>query len=229
MFLNCLPASRTSAPTSPADSPSRPLPVPAVKGGVCGAERSNSIASFQSIVPSPGHRCESLNLGVVVNMRRADLLPQQSRTPRAPNSSCGRARNRSKFPHRRSARSESSPPACPGVESSFGIFSSRMRTPSGLANARRCSTEVIADSNFFSLKLFVRQSQVLHQKTKRNLLRDFQRPLHLVHRLNPSRAVRGRDVDRRRSGASPFVIGIERRVHGIQRNRRSRETIRQSL
>ena len=29
------------------------------KGGVCGAERSNSIASFQSMVPAPGHRWES--------------------------------------------------------------------------------------------------------------------------------------------------------------------------
>src|SRR5216684_3165604 len=37
-----------------------------------------------------------------------------------------------------------------GVESSLGIFSSRMRTPSGLANARKCSIEVIAASNLRS-------------------------------------------------------------------------------
>src|ERR1700730_16836798 len=31
-----------------------------IKGGVCGAERSSSIASFQSTVPCPGHKCESI-------------------------------------------------------------------------------------------------------------------------------------------------------------------------
>src|SRR5258707_14769659 len=34
------------------------------RGGGCGAESSNSIASFQLIVPCPGHRCESLFLSL---------------------------------------------------------------------------------------------------------------------------------------------------------------------
>ncbi len=65
---------------------------------------------------------------------------------------------------------------------------------------------------------FVGQSQMLHQKAKRNLLRDLQGPFHLIHRLDQPRAVRRRQVYGRRSRPAPLVIGIERRVHGIQRN-----------
>ena len=68
-----------------------------------------------------------------------------------------------------------------GVERSLGIFSSRMRTPSGLAKARRCSTEVIAASNLWSLNDFVADAQVLHQEAERNLFGDFERALDFVH------------------------------------------------
>ena len=81
-----------------------------------------------------------------------------------------------------------------GVESSLGMFSSRMRTPSGLANARRCSMEVMAASNFFSSKLSL-GLQVLHQKAKRNLLGNFERALDLVHGVDAAGAVGGGDVE----------------------------------
>ncbi len=91
-------------------------------------------------------------------------------------------------------------------------------TPSGLAKARRCSTEVMAASNFCSSKSSFARAHVLHQKTERNLFGDFERALDLIHGLDAAGAVGGRDVDGRSTGASPFVIGIERRVDRIQRN-----------
>src|ERR1700678_1942428 len=59
---------------------------------------------------------------------------------------------------------------------------------------------------------------MLNQKSKWNLLRDFQRPLHLVHRFYQTRTVDRRQVNGRRSGAAPLVVGIKWRVHRMQRH-----------
>ena len=100
--------------------------------------------------------------------------------------------------------------------------------PSGLAKARRCSIEVMAASNFFSLKLSFGGAQMLDQEAKRNLLGDFQRALDFVHGFDAAGAVGRCDVDGRRAGASPLVVGVQRRVHRVQRNAAGRETSRQS-
>ena len=59
---------------------------------------------------------------------------------------------------------------------------------------------------------------MLHQKAERNLFGDFQSALDLVHGLDAARAIGRGNVDGRRAGASPLVIGIQGRVHGIERN-----------
>ena len=59
----------------------------------------------------------------------------------------------------------------------------------------------------------VRRTQMLHQKTKRNLLSDFERALDLVHGFDAGSTVGGRYVDGRRACTSPLVIGIQRGVH----------------
>ena len=59
---------------------------------------------------------------------------------------------------------------------------------------------------------------MLYQKTKRNLLRDLQGTLDLIHRLNATRTVSRGNVHRRRSRASPLIVGIQRRVHRVQRH-----------
>ena len=71
---------------------------------------------------------------------------------------------------------------------------------------------------FFLVETFVGSAQMLHQKAERNLLGDFESALDLVHGIDASGAVGGSNVDRRRAGASPLVVGIKRRVDGIQRN-----------
>ena len=59
---------------------------------------------------------------------------------------------------------------------------------------------------------------VLNEKTERNVFGDFQGAFDLVHGIDTARAVGGGNVDGRRSGTSPFVIRVQRRVYGIQRN-----------
>src|ERR1017187_2865575 len=71
---------------------------------------------------------------------------------------------------------------------------------------------------FLVVKLLVGIADVLHEKTKRNKFRDFERALHLVHGLNASGAIGGGDVDGRRTGASPLVIGVQGRMHGVEWN-----------
>src|SRR5262245_55133868 len=71
---------------------------------------------------------------------------------------------------------------------------------------------------FLFAKAFVRRTQMLNQKPERNLLGDLQRALDLVHGLDATGAIRGSDVERRSSGASPLIVGEKRRVHGVQRN-----------
>ena len=111
------------------------------------------------------------------------------------------------------------------MESSLGMFSNRMRTPRGLANARRCSMEVMAASNFFSLKLSFGRSEMLHQKTKWNLFGNFEGALDFVHGVDAGGTVGRCDVDRRRPGASPLVVGVERRVNRMERNPAAAEPV----
>ena len=59
---------------------------------------------------------------------------------------------------------------------------------------------------------------MLHQEAKRNLLGDFEGALDFVHGLDAAGAVGGGNVHRRRAGASPFVVGVQRRVHRVQRD-----------
>ncbi len=59
-----------------------------------------------------------------------------------------------------------------------------MVTPSGLANAFRCSTEVIAASSLFSSNSSPPTADVLDQEAERNLFGDLDGSLDLVHGLD---------------------------------------------
>ena len=58
------------------------------------------------------------------------------------------------------------------------------------------------------------------------MLRHFGGAFDFVHRLNSGRAISGCDVDRRRAAASPFVIGIERRMDRMQWNSAGAKPVR---
>ena len=66
---------------------------------------------------------------------------------------------------------------------------------------------------------------MLHQKTERNLLGNFEGALDLVHGIDARGAVGGSDVHRRRTRPAPLVIGVERRVDGVERNPAAAEPV----
>ena len=88
------------------------------------------------------------------------------------------------------------------------MFSSSTRTPSGLAKARRCSTEVIAASNLRSSKDSFGSPMCWIRK--RNGICSASSIARLISSMASIRArpVGRSDVDRRSAGASPLVIGI---------------------
>ena len=90
-----------------------------------------------------------------------------------------------------------------GVESSFGMFSTSTCTPNGLANARKCSSEVMAESASVRRALSA-HANVLHQELKRRLLGDFDRALDLVHRRDAVPLLHGCNVQRRRAARAPI-------------------------
>src|SRR5208282_1829967 len=63
------------------------------------------------------------------------------------------------------------------------------------------------------------------QKPEWNMLGDFEGAFNLVHGVDAVGPVGGRDVDGRRAGASPLVVGVQRRVHGVQGNAGGAEPI----
>src|SRR5438270_5856669 len=76
------------------------------------------------------------------------------------------------------------------------------------------------------IKRFVGHTDVLDQKSEGNMLRHFDGTLDLVHCFNAGGAISGRDVDRRRAAASPFVVGIERRMNRMQWNSAGAKPVR---
>jgi hypothetical protein len=126
---------------------------------------------------------------VVVDVSRANVAAQnfKSLSDRA----CHvRARRRSRRRRRRSARRMNHFDKRSGVESSLGIFSSRMRTPAAWRRPAGVRSRSSPPRSFFSLKLSLGDAQMLDQKTKRNLLGDFESALDFVHGLDSAR--RGR-------------------------------------
>jgi len=107
-------------------------------------------------------------------------------------------------------------------------FPAERRTPSGLAKARRCSMEVIADSNFFSLNSHWATPGVAPESETESAPRS-RAPASLIHRLHQRRAIRGSQVDRRRSRAPPLIVGIKRRVYGVQRHSAAAKPLRNLL
>src|ERR1700722_3966393 len=71
---------------------------------------------------------------------------------------------------------------------------------------------------FLVVELFIGYADVLNKKAERNLFGDFQRAFDLVHGFHSMSAVGRGDVYWWRAGASPLVVGIERRMHGMQRH-----------
>ena len=59
---------------------------------------------------------------------------------------------------------------------------------------------------------------MLHEKAKGNLLGDFKGALDFVHGIDAAGTIGRGDVDRRRTGAPPVVVGIQRGVHRVQGN-----------
>ena len=68
------------------------------------------------------------------------------------------------------------------------------------------------------VKSLVWVADVLHEKAIRNIFGDFKRALDLIHGLDAFGAVGRGNVDGGRTGAAPFVVGVQGRVHGVERN-----------
>ena len=71
---------------------------------------------------------------------------------------------------------------------------------------------------FLFVEGFVGIADVLDEKAERDVLGDFEGAFDFVHGIDASGAVGGGDVDGRRTGASPLVVGVQRRVDGIEWN-----------
>src|SRR4051794_32699160 len=72
--------------------------------------------------------------------------------------------------------------------------------------------------NLVIVEGLIGNANVLDQEAEWNLFSDFQSALDFIHGFDAAGPVRGGDVDGRCSGASPFVICVERRVDRIQWN-----------
>ena len=71
------------------------------------------------------------------------------------------------------------------MESSLGIFSSRISTPRWRANRLSSSSAEKAASNLRRSNSSPLTPDVLHQVAERNHLGDFERALDFVHHLQP--------------------------------------------
>ncbi len=78
---------------------------------------------------------------------------------------------------------------------------------------------------FLFTETLVRRSKVLNQKPERNLLCDFKSTFDLVHGFDTAGSIRRCNIDRRRPGTTPFVVSIERRMNGVQRNSAAPEPV----
>ena len=105
-----------------------------------------------------------------------------------------------------------------GVESSLGIFSTQHSDAERLGEGAQVLDGGHGSFEFLLVESVVGIADVLDQKAERNVLRDFEGALDFVHGLDAAGAVGGGNVHGRRAGASPFVVGVQRRVDGIQRN-----------
>jgi hypothetical protein len=105
-----------------------------------------------------------------------------------------------------------------GVESSLGIFSTNTADAERLGEGAQVLDRSHGGFEFLFVKGVVGIADVLDEKAERNVFGNFERAFDLVHGVDAAGAVGGGDVDGRRAGASPLVIGVQRRVHGIQRN-----------
>src|SRR6202021_3399834 len=65
---------------------------------------------------------------------------------------------------------------------------------------------------------FIRRSQMLHQEPEWNLVGNFKGALDLVHGLDARGPGDRCQVDRRRAGTAPFIVGVERRVDRVEWN-----------
>src|SRR5450432_2932187 len=78
---------------------------------------------------------------------------------------------------------------------------------------------------FVFVERFVAHADVLNQKAKWNVFGEFDGAFDFVHGFDAASAVDGRDVQRWSAGASPLVIGVERRVDRVERHAAGTEPI----
>jgi len=84
----------------------------------------------------------------------------------------------------------------------LGMFSTSSLTPSGLAKARKCSTDVMAFSNFFSSNASLGLPRCCTRKRKGICSAISRAALDFVHGIDAAGTIGRGDVDRRRTGAA---------------------------
>ena len=201
------------------------LPSPSISsssGGVCGAERSNCIVSAQSMDPSPGHRCVSLSFLLsctcvermwsfrIANAPATSLMmcacPTSKHTPTSSKCEvCSNSTSRS------------------GVDSSLGMFSSRICHPERLGEGAQVLDRGHGRLELVLVEFLVADADVLYQVAIGHVLGHFDGALDLVHGINAALAVFSRDVQRRHIAAAPFVAVVHRRVHRVELRARALE------
>ena len=83
----------------------------------------------------------------------------------------------------------------------------------------------MAASVLWATAFFLADADVLNQKMKRRLLCNLQGSLNLVHRGDAIALLDGCDVDRRRAAATPLLVVVHGRVHGVERNAGAAEPV----
>ena len=99
-----------------------------------------------------------------------------------------------------------------GVVASLSRFSTSRRTPSGRANAPRCSSAVSA-SSMVRGDQYRRARQDARRYSDGDVLGGFQRALDLVHGIDAAGLVGVQHIHARRPGAAHLAVGIQRSVH----------------
>src|SRR6185437_12343147 len=186
-------------------------------------------AALKSSVPSPGHRCSSLPLPEsppwlsctcsssrrsgteenASNARSTLVLAGALLVAGVPSARCAWPRSRQN-PTDEKWPTFTISTRCSGVATAFVRFSSSSFTPSGPANAFRCSIAV-SESSSARVPAVVLAAEVQHAGLDGNLLGGFERALHLVHRRDTRGLLHVDEVQRGGGVAAPdaLVVRIE--------------------